>query len=185
MPTGRPDAERARRIALAAIDVVAAAGVEGLTHRAVAVKAEVPLGSTTYYFATLEDLLEAAVAEAKGLAEARLAGWLDRLADYEDLAAGLAAYLVEQTGSQREATIVEYELYLAALRRPSLQRLSLEWDQSLTDVLAQLTDRLTATTLSATVNGLALQSLVRGSSLSLEEAEPQQRRALEADDKTG
>jgi TetR/AcrR family transcriptional regulator, regulator of biofilm formation and stress response len=43
------DPERQQRIAEAAIQVVADRGVEGLTHRAVAAGAEVPLGSTTYY----------------------------------------------------------------------------------------------------------------------------------------
>ena len=65
MPRGTADHERPRRIALAAIEVVADRGVEGLTHRRVAAVAGIPLGSTTYHFATLDDLLAAAIAEAK------------------------------------------------------------------------------------------------------------------------
>lgn len=36
-------------------------GTAGLTHRAAAAKAGVPLGSTTYYFSDLDELLEAAL----------------------------------------------------------------------------------------------------------------------------
>src|SRR6478735_10340617 len=43
-----------------ALDVIAEHGVAGTTHRRVAAAAGVPLGSTTYYFADLGDLLRAA-----------------------------------------------------------------------------------------------------------------------------
>src|SRR5437764_249747 len=61
---GPNDPERRARIAKAAIEVVAQKGIDGLTHRAVAAAAGVPLGSTTYHFATLDDLLEVALHEA-------------------------------------------------------------------------------------------------------------------------
>jgi AcrR family transcriptional regulator len=48
---------------LAALEVVAAKGVEGLTHGAVAAVAGIPLGSTTYHFASLDDLLAAAIVD--------------------------------------------------------------------------------------------------------------------------
>ena len=41
--------------------VIVAGGLAGLTHRAVADEAKVPLGSTTYYFADRNDLLVAAM----------------------------------------------------------------------------------------------------------------------------
>src|SRR6478736_9694290 len=45
-----------------ALGVIAEHGVAGTTHRRVAAAAGVPLGSTTYYFADLGDLLGAAFA---------------------------------------------------------------------------------------------------------------------------
>ena len=44
------------------LGVIAEHGVAGTTHRRVAAAAGVPLGSTTYYFADLADLLGAAFA---------------------------------------------------------------------------------------------------------------------------
>ncbi len=39
-------------------------GIAGLSHRGVAAEADVPLGSLTYHFATLEELLVAALRQA-------------------------------------------------------------------------------------------------------------------------
>jgi DNA-binding transcriptional regulator YbjK len=54
------DPHRKERIAQAALDVVAEDGLRAATHRTIAARAEVPLGSVTYHFATLEDVLVAA-----------------------------------------------------------------------------------------------------------------------------
>lgn len=60
--TGRSPRGAARRaeIVEAAAAIVVADGPAALTHRAVAARAGVPLGSTTYYFADLADLTGAA-----------------------------------------------------------------------------------------------------------------------------
>ncbi|SKC42404.1 TetR/AcrR family transcriptional regulator [Krasilnikoviella flava] len=51
------DPGRAGRILDAALDVVADVGVHRTTHRRIAARAEVPLGSVTYYFNGMDDLL--------------------------------------------------------------------------------------------------------------------------------
>ncbi|WP_032796765.1 TetR/AcrR family transcriptional regulator, partial [Streptomyces sp. HCCB10043] len=57
----RYDPERRTRIIDAALTVIAADGMAGLSHRTVAAEADVPLGSTTYHFASLDELLVAAL----------------------------------------------------------------------------------------------------------------------------
>ena len=128
MPKGVVDPERPRRIALAALDVVAANGVEGLTHRAVAASAGIPLGSTTYHFSTLDDLLTAAIVEAKKSTDAELAEWSDKLGPDTDLVQVIADYVLDALTDHWDRTVVEHELYMAALRRPQLRWLSREWD---------------------------------------------------------
>ena len=61
--TSRKRAPEARRRAIlnAAIDVIVEKGAAALTHRAVAVRAGVSLGSTTKYFSSIEDLRESAM----------------------------------------------------------------------------------------------------------------------------
>ena len=73
----RHDPDRKERIVASALDVLARDGVAGITHRAVATAADVPLGSVTYHFATLDDLVqhafEAHVDTLASRFEARLA----------------------------------------------------------------------------------------------------------------
>lgn len=57
----RYDPERRDRIIDAAIRVAGERGIAGLSHRSVAAEADVPLGSTTYHFASLDELLIAAL----------------------------------------------------------------------------------------------------------------------------
>src|ERR1700741_333272 len=86
---GPTDPGRREKIANAAIAVVAERGVEGVTHRAVAAVADVPLGSTTYHFATLDDLLVVALHTAAERNIARLREWERDLPPGADLAAEL------------------------------------------------------------------------------------------------
>ena len=171
MPKGVVDPDRRDRIARAAIEVVATAGVDGLTHRAAAEAAGVPLGSTTYHFSSHEDLLEAAIEKAKLDWDAFLAEWETGIDRDADLPRTLAGLVVEMTGPKREQAVVEYELYVAALRRPGLQALSDAWDEALTLTLARHTDALTADALTLAVDGLLLRSLIRGVPLRMDEAE--------------
>src|SRR4051794_40445890 len=54
------DPARRDRIIDAALDVIAADGVRGATHRRIAAHANVPLGSMTYYFTSIDELLDEA-----------------------------------------------------------------------------------------------------------------------------
>src|SRR3954451_5662947 len=58
-PRAEESVDRREALLEAAIRVVAAQGMRGLTHRAVELEAGVPHGSTTYYFGTRHDLLVA------------------------------------------------------------------------------------------------------------------------------
>jgi AcrR family transcriptional regulator len=55
-----PSGEYRDRILEAAIALISEKGVSALTHRDIALKADVPLASTTYYFASKNDLIVAA-----------------------------------------------------------------------------------------------------------------------------
>ncbi|MGW7369685.1 TetR/AcrR family transcriptional regulator [Streptomyces sp. NPDC054841] len=156
----RYDPERRQRIIDAAIRVVARAGIEGLSHRTVAAEADVPLGSTTYHFASLDELLVAALRQAnEGFgATLREAGALTDPG--RDLAGELARLVGEWLGGERTGVELEYELYLAALRRPALRPVAAEWTDGVTEVLARRTDPVTARALVALMDGICLQVLL-------------------------
>ncbi|MEW2138386.1 TetR family transcriptional regulator [Streptomyces sp. NPDC005409] len=156
----RYDPQRRQRIIDAAIRVVGAKGIAGLSHRSVAAEADVPLGSTTYHFTTLNDLLVAALRQAnEGFAQAVADS--PALADPDaDLAAALAGLLGEFLGADRGRAELEYELYLAALRRPALRPVAAQWCETVSAALAARTDPVTARALVAVMDGISLQVLL-------------------------
>ncbi|KUO03640.1 TetR/AcrR family transcriptional regulator [Streptomyces caeruleatus] len=156
----RYDPERRQRIIDAAIRVVGEKGIAGLSHRTVAAEADVPLGSTTYHFKTLDDLLVAALRQAnEGFAKviASRGGLEDPGAD---LAVELAGWMGEWLAGDRTGVELEYELYLAALRRPALRPVAAEWARDLADRLSCRTDAVTARALVALLDGICLQVLL-------------------------
>ncbi|WP_328882432.1 TetR/AcrR family transcriptional regulator [Streptomyces sp. NBC_00299] len=156
----RYDPERRQRIIDAAIRVVGEKGIAGLSHRTAAAAADVPLGSTTYHFKTLDDLLVAALRQAnEGFAKviASRGGLTD---PDTDLAAELAGWMGEWLAADRAGVELEYELYLAALRRPALRPVAAEWAQDLADRLSRRTDAVTARALVALMDGICLQVLL-------------------------
>ena len=166
----RYDPERRQRIIDAAIRVAGERGIAGLSHRAVATEADVPLGSTTYHFATLDDLLVAALHQVNEACMRELDA-REGLADPGcDLAAELALLVDEMLTRDRGRTELEYELYLAALRREAVRPIAAEWVDLMTEVIARRTDRGTARALAALADGLCLQVLLTGREFDREQA---------------
>ncbi|MEH6378100.1 TetR family transcriptional regulator [Streptomyces sp. KLMMK] len=167
----RYDPERRDRIIDAAIRVVAERGIDALSHRAVAAAADVPLGSTTYHFATLDDLLVEALRRT-----AR--EWLDGLDAWEraadpglPLAEELGRLVGESLTGDRRRLELEYELYLAALRRPAVRPIAAECVDEMTAVLRRRTaGEATARALAALIDGMLLQHLLTGRPFDRDEA---------------
>ncbi|MEU5997830.1 TetR family transcriptional regulator [Streptomyces sp. NPDC047197] len=158
----RYDPERRQRIIEAAIRVVGEKGIGGLSHRSVAAEADVPLGSTTYHFKTLDELMVAAMRQAnEGFAKAVTASGAFEDAR-ADLAGELAGLLGRWLAGDRTELELEYELYLAALRKPALQPVAAECGEVLAEVLRRRTDPVTAQALVALVDGICLQVLLTG-----------------------
>ncbi|WP_347353038.1 TetR family transcriptional regulator C-terminal domain-containing protein [Intrasporangium sp.] len=160
-PRGPGDSGRRERIVTAALEVIGAGGMAGLTHRAVAAQAKVPLGSTTYYFATLDDLLEAAVDRAADHYDTWLRDWADRLGEVvpERLAEAVTALVLDQLEQHRDRLVVEYEVYFAAINRPRLRAGAARFTATTVQVLSGLSSPATASALTAAVDGLCLRAL--------------------------
>ncbi|WP_328325445.1 TetR/AcrR family transcriptional regulator [Streptomyces sp. NBC_00455] len=161
----RYDPDRRDRIIDAAIRVVGDQGIAGLSHRSVAAEADVPLGSTTYHFATLDELLVAALRKVSDEPRTGVEGWARALAEPgEGLAGRLTALLGRLVSGDRSRVRLEYELYLAALRREALRPVAAEWlDASVEVVRAHVGgDAATARAVVALVDGLLIQLLVTG-----------------------
>ena len=121
----RQDRSRRRREALlrATIELLGETGARSVTSRAVAERAGVPLASTTYYFRSVQELVEEAlklhvaerVAELSAMAAVALGG---REASASDIAERLAEVLV---AAPTPILVAQYQMYLEAGRNPALQ----------------------------------------------------------------
>lgn len=166
-PRSSADPNRRERIITAALAVIGRQGLSGLTHRAVAAEAAVPLGSTTYYFATLDDLLEAALERAVSNYEAALQAWSNALPEVERRypVDALTEMVMEYLASDREHLVVEYELYLAAMSRPRLRTAASRYTGTTIRVLSALTTPDTASALTAAIDGLCIRALTNNEPL--------------------
>jgi TetR/AcrR family transcriptional regulator, regulator of biofilm formation and stress response len=168
----RQDRSRRRREALlrATIELLGETGVKSVTHRAVAERAGVPLASTTYYFASVHQLVEEAlklhvaerVAELQGMAAVALSA---TGASASDIAERLAEVLV---AAPTPILVAQYQLYLEAGRNPALQPAMADalaaFEALAASVLATLGARDPRTAAEATVallDGFALHRLAR------------------------
>src|SRR5580698_9922844 len=114
----RFDPDRRMRIAAAALEVVAKWGVEGLTHRRVAAAAGVPLGSMTYHFSSLEQVLRVAIELAAARNKRFWIRWSESLPPAPDLPRELARLVVGVFATrERNRSVLQLELYLASIRR--------------------------------------------------------------------
>ena len=180
--TEKGERRRAALIAAAA-DLLRTGGFEAVRHRAVAEKAGLPLASTTYYFASLDELVVAAI-ERSGRAElAEVRAGLDALpagAGLDDVAELVLDQLLGRESRQSpEAVILRYERFVGAGRRPYLTPLMREmrgeFDALLVDVLARAgmaLDPRALARLVALVDGTVVNSLI--------EADPDPRAAARA-----
>ncbi|ORB86127.1 DNA-binding transcriptional regulator [Mycobacterium kansasii] len=168
-PHRRPRDPAGRRQAIieAAGRVIARHGLGELTHRRVAAEADVPVGSTTYYFSDLGKLREAALAHVARSAADWLEQWrrdLDQAADLPDTLARLAAEYL--TDLDRHRTLSE--LYVAASHRPELQSLARLWPQGLVALLEPRIGRRAAEAVTVFLDGATVHSLISGTPMSTE-----------------
>lgn len=177
----RHDPDRRSRIARAVIAVVGREGIDGLTHRAVAKEADVPLGSTTYHFADKDELLRSAMELAQTADQKMHAEVLEASNPTTDLAGALAILIEHLTVHDRERLLFDYELYLAARQRPSLVANARQWVDDLEALIANFTDARTARVLTHMVEGMLVQSVVLHEPCFAACSEPDFRRVLDGD----
>jgi len=161
----RDPAGRRQSIIEAATRVIVEAGLAGLTHRRVAEVAGVPVGSTTYYFKDLDELREAALADAAHASIEGLDQWAHALAATNDLPGTLARLTAEYLADQDRYRAVN-ELYTAAGHRPELRHLAQLWSDGLIAILEPRTGRGAAQAAAVFIDGALLHALITGEPLS-------------------
>jgi DNA-binding transcriptional regulator YbjK len=138
---------RREQILEAALRVIGRDGRSAVTHRAVAQEAGVPLGSTTYYFDSRDDLLAQAlehVARNETERYAQLGQELRQAKTSRQLADMLMDELVFEA-QDRNVYIAEYELWLEAGRRPELREAAAAWCDAVQLAIAGALEKLGST----------------------------------------
>jgi DNA-binding transcriptional regulator YbjK len=175
-PASPPAAGRGARRRAALLDatlrVVARDGAAAAAHRAVAAEAGVPLGSTTYYFASREEMLLEALRHA---AETDIADIRARIAaldaaqlDQDGWRREVVTWALEQVAPERAHLLVaRHHLRLEALRRPELRAVYGAWTAAGVGLTESVLRRAgssapeqDAPVLVATIDGLALNAVV-------------------------
>jgi DNA-binding transcriptional regulator YbjK len=135
----------ARREALldAALQVVAEAGVEAVTHRRVAEVARLPLASTTYWFESKEQMLTEALERAADRDLERLRALLGETSERTSDPVGLAVDTIlgpsaDSGQTSRGWLLATYTLMLEAARRPGLRKVMRRWTDAYMEALPPL-----------------------------------------------
>jgi DNA-binding transcriptional regulator YbjK len=133
---------RRERLLEVTIELIAREGIDAVTHRRVAEIAQVPLGSTTYYFASREEMLVEALKtfgrQEIAAIRARLADLPARRPSRRRYVEDLVDFMVPQLGNEQWRTLAQYTLLCEAARRPELEPLAREWNQAWWAVLEEL-----------------------------------------------
>ena len=141
MAERRFDPERRGRIIDAALDVIAEHGVAGASHRKIAARADVPLGSMTYHFSGMEELLREAFTRFSATISARFEA---RLAQADTLEAARDAVVdlvhADLNQSARELVLTQE---LDALIEGSFLHAALDTEQHDRAVTAEAVTRIT------------------------------------------
>jgi len=135
--------QRRDELLAATIELFAEGGSRAVTHRGVARRAGLPPATTTYYFASIEELLREALA-------AHINQWTSDVAALTELDPGPqislddATNLVSHVFAQRgpEVAALEISIYLAATRDPALRGAATEALEKFEALAVQILSRL-------------------------------------------
>jgi DNA-binding transcriptional regulator YbjK len=165
----RHDPNRKERIVDAALVVLARDGVAGITHRSIGEVADVPLGSITYHFATLDDIVSLAFQTHVDRLASRFEERLASCDSGSDLIECIVLAITDDLAAHPNELAVTYELYGDAVRRVDNKRLTQQWMVRAEDALAQHFDRATARLVDVVVEGLMVHMSIAQQPISKDE----------------
>lgn len=156
MATGHIDPHRRERIIAATLDLIAEEGIAAVSHRKIAARAGVPLGSMTYHFGGIDDLLHRAFDRFTDHIVAVFDAHLAVPTDSDQAREAVADLVHALSEGDRRDLVLTQELYTLAARRPTYRELTHEWMRRSRVHLEKHFDPDTARQLDALIEGLIL-----------------------------
>ena len=164
-------AARRTEIIDAAIEVMAQAGLAGLSMRLVANQAQIPLGALSYYFDDKSDLIAQSFAQLSDREIERVVATAERLEPSmpsEQLADLVADMIIDGFSAPRGAIVTRYELVTEASRDERLRPMFEAWYAAMIPALSRLfrelgsrQPELDSRTVMAVMAGLEIDNLYR------------------------
>ena len=160
--TSRKRDPEARRNAIlnAAVDLIVESGTSSLTHRAVAARAGVSLGSTTKYFASIEELRESALNVLIMEMEEEVKAFESGLAACDDVENYCVELVYEYLCDVRQVR-ADIALLNAGTREERLRDVALRYPDKLIEVLSSHFGTERALALELCLEGAAIHSALR------------------------
>lgn len=157
---------RRQQLLDAAAALLMESGVAAATHRAIASRAGVAAASTTYFFPSIDALIGEALTGVIKQELLKLSQLHERI-NREDLSvdAAIEEFVVLAMSSSQASIAAQFELYVAASRRPALQEHARQLFETSREVAASVLARLgftelaDAEALTAMIDGYALHRL--------------------------
>lgn len=156
---------RRREIVVAAAELIVELGVGALTHRLIAARAGVPLGATTQYFATLDDLRAEALRHLVTEVDERIDGIRATLAARGATPAVLAELIVQGLANAR-ALEADRAVVTAAVNDPQLRELARRWSTQMSGFLVADYGHDRATAAAVFIDGVLWHSRINHEPLS-------------------
>lgn len=152
----RIDPDRRDRIIDACLEVIAAEGVAGASHRKIAKAADVPLGSMTYHFSGMDELLHEAFTRFATTSSAQMELRMAQATDFQSAKSAVVEHVLNDIFGGASDLVLTHELYTLAARNPSFRQITSAWMARSRAALEQHFDADTARTLDALIEGLTI-----------------------------
>ena len=154
----RYDPTRRERLITATLEVIEQYGVAGTSTRKVAEIADVSLGSLTYYFESINHLLEEAFTHLSTKISNAFSERLSAARTREDAITAVVDIIDQNIWGSPQTLTLSFELYSFVSRNPHLQSLPQRWMQQSRLALAQHFTPSTARALDALIEGIGIHN---------------------------
>ena len=128
----------------------------GASHRRIAEAAGVPLGSMTYHFDGIDELLHEAFTRFSHTISARFEERMAAASDAESARAAVVDIIREDVFGNGRELVLSHELYTLAARKPAYRALTTAWMLRSRAALERHFDPDTARLLDALIEGLSI-----------------------------
>lgn len=156
----RYDPERKEKIVDKAFELIAECGVAGITHRLIAGRAGVPLGSMTYHFKNMDELLFLVFSHFAQKSADFMTSRMDKAENPDAAIECFASMMTDREWVNRQNMAVLYEFYSLATREPAYRQILTDWSNATRHSLERFFPPATARAFDVCIEGVLLQNFL-------------------------